>query len=146
MQPAPCGTTHDKLTSNYPDTTGLRGFATQHAICLSPPSHGSKGSCRELLASTSPQSRSASTGVAGAIGGTIGCRLIELAVERRATDLQPPRDLGHLSAVMRGSKAEEHVLHLFHRPYFPGPGEPSTVPGGRHGRDTTSLPPNHAPR
>src|SRR5260370_10933412 len=40
MQPAPCGATHDKLTSNT-HTFGLRGFATLRDVCLSPASHGS---------------------------------------------------------------------------------------------------------
>ena len=44
MQPAPCGTTHDKLTSNDPVTFGSHVFATRPAFCLSPPSHGSKAS------------------------------------------------------------------------------------------------------
>ena len=48
MQPAPCGTTHDKLTSNYPFAFGLHGFATLPAFCLSPPSHGSKASERRM--------------------------------------------------------------------------------------------------
>ena len=42
MQPAPCGATHDKLTSNNPFAFGWRGFATPPAVCLSPASHGSK--------------------------------------------------------------------------------------------------------
>src|SRR5262245_60061274 len=48
MQPAPCGTTHDKLTSNYRFELGSRVFATPPAFCLSPPSHGSKASERQM--------------------------------------------------------------------------------------------------
>src|SRR6185437_9237149 len=46
MQPAPCGATHDKLTQRPPFCDGIRAFATRAPLCLSPPSHGSKCSCR----------------------------------------------------------------------------------------------------
>src|SRR6185437_12242367 len=46
MQPAPCGATHDKLTQRPPFRDGIRAFATRATLCLSPPSHGSKCSCR----------------------------------------------------------------------------------------------------
>src|SRR6266516_3174129 len=40
LQPAPPGSTHDKLTSKDPLCNGLRAFATRFSFCLSPASNG----------------------------------------------------------------------------------------------------------
>lgn len=42
MQPAPCGATHDKLTSMPALCNGLRAFDTRFSIGLLPASNGSK--------------------------------------------------------------------------------------------------------
>src|SRR3954452_11818452 len=110
MQPAPRGATHDKLTSNSPFAFGWRGFATPPAVCLSPASHGSKVPespmrlIRRDLCHLSATIALRSIGVLrAAFSRIVGGGFIELAVQRRAADLQPARDLRHLSAIMRNS-------------------------------------------
>src|SRR6202158_6397152 len=106
MQPAPRGATHDKLTSKYPLCNGLRAFATRFSFCLSPSGNGSN--VPEWLSSTSSlRCRSATIGhvpsvrlVCAAGGRILSGRLVELAVKRRAADLQSACDLGHLPAIM----------------------------------------------
>ena len=107
---------------------GLRAFATRPAICLSPPSHGSKRSerpmslaCHDLCHADATIARVGSVAsVASPSAGIVGGGLVELAVERRAADLQPARDLGHLAAIMRDREADDLVLHLLERPHFAG--------------------------
>src|SRR5215813_8168588 len=45
---------------------------------------------------------------------------IELAVERRAADAQPPRHLRHLSAIMRDRESDGLGLDLLERAYVAG--------------------------
>src|SRR5947208_9174428 len=68
--------------------------------------------------------------------GAVACRIvgggfIQLAVKRRAANLDSARDLRHLSAIMRDRKADALVLHIFQRPHLTGPGPHAPGPIGR---------------
>ena len=110
----------------HPFAFGLRGFATLRDVCLSPASHGSNVLENEMFPDFSalPPGRhnrltTSICGVRTALG-RIGGGFVELAVERRAADLQPARDLRHLTAIMRDRKADDFVFHLLERPHFAG--------------------------
>ena len=69
------------------------------------------------------------------LGRIVGRRLVELAIERRAADFQPARDLGHLAAVMRDRKTDDFAFHLFERPHFAGAVSIGSVPPAGQRRD-----------
>ena len=72
------------------------------------------------LATQAPQFSVGSIRVLRAVSRVVGGSLIEFAVERRAADLEPARDLRHLAAVMRDREADDLVLHLLERPHLAG--------------------------
>jgi len=104
VQPAPCGATHDKLTPKHLISFELCVFATRHSLCLSPPRHGSKGSLMWL---------SRPRGLGGVARPRAGRRFVELAIQGRTADLEAPRDLRHLAAIMRNREADDLVLEIF---------------------------------
>src|SRR6266403_1940526 len=71
---------------------------------------------------------------------------IELAVKRRAADFQPPRDFGHLPAIMRNREPDDLGLHLFERPHFSGARQHRQGPGRRQRDDRYFVTGNHSRR
>src|SRR4030088_1652086 len=142
MQPAPRGATHDKLTSTGPFCNGLSAFATRFCFCLSPASNGSNVP-RRLVSSIcsfqTPQRRNRPSSLARLVcaagGGIAGGGLIELAVKRRAADLEPACDFGHLPAIMRDREPDDLGFHFFERPHFSGAGQHREHPRGRQRRN-----------
>src|SRR5947209_6505643 len=135
MHPAPYGATHDKLTSNTP-VVRWRGCATIAVFCLSPASHGSKvlesamRLIRRDLCHLSATIALRSIGVLrAAFSRVVGGGFIELAIECRAADLQPARDLRHLSAIVRNGEADDLVFHLFQRSHLAGGGQQRQAAG-----------------
>ena len=59
--------------------------------------------------------------------GRSACRivggLVELAVQRRAADLQPARDFRHLSAIVRDRETDDFAFHLLERTDFSRAGQ-----------------------
>src|SRR5689334_7194190 len=102
-------------------------------VCLSPTSHGSKGSRISVLALRAPQS--ASVALLGTVRGVVGSRVVELAIERRAADLQPARDFGHLPAIMRDREADDLIFHFLERPDLTGCSEHREAAGIAHRHD-----------
>ncbi len=81
--------------------------------CLSPPSHGSKASGRDVAvcSAISPCGRQiAHRPSARASPGRVHGGFVELAIERRAADFEPARDLRHLAAIMRDRETDDLVL------------------------------------
>src|SRR6266516_2864115 len=123
LQPAPPGSTHDKLTSKDPLCNGLRAFATRFSFCLSPASNGRD--VPEWPMSLTSWLRNATISpyasvrlVRAASGRIFSGSLIELAVKRRAADFQPACNFGHLPAIMRDREPDDLTLHFFQRPHF----------------------------
>jgi hypothetical protein len=56
-----------------------------------------------------------SSGRAGGSGGVVDAQLAQLAIERRAPDPQPPRDLGHAAAIMADRQADDIGLDILQR-------------------------------
>src|SRR6185369_3928243 len=53
-------------------------------------------------------------------GRVVGGSLVEFAVERGATDLEPACDFRHLTAIMRDRKTDDLVFHVVERPHLAG--------------------------
>src|SRR5207244_6217871 len=68
------------------------------------------------------------------LGRVVGRSLVELAIERRAADLEPTRDFRHLTAIMRDRKTDDLVFHVVERPHLAGGGQHRKAAGrGKRG-------------
>ena len=122
----PRGATHDKLTSNDPFVFGLRAILPRgsHLSVTSKPRFKGSGAGLQIVASAAATtSDRLNSSRSRRRPGSLAGGFVELAVERRAADLQPPRHLRHLSAIMRDREADDFVLHLLQRPHFAGAGQ-----------------------
>src|SRR6185369_11932068 len=64
--------------------------------------------------------------------GVVDSQFAELAVQRRAPDPQPPRDLGHAAAIMADGEADDVGLDLIQRAQIAVGVEQCDAARGRH--------------
>src|SRR5258708_20476187 len=65
----------------------------------------------------------------------VGGSIIELAVERRTPDFEPPGDLRHLAAIMRDREPDNFGLHVFEGAYLTVAGQHRETSGPGQRRD-----------